>query len=57
MALPEVFELGPTGFEAPAGKCPDCFGTGAVLDEDGSLTGLVGHPVACGCMGSSRVMC
>ena len=51
MALAEVigFETAAgVGVEAPADKCGDCLGTGAVLD-DGSLTGIVGHPVVCVC--------
>lgn len=48
MAMTEVIETAVA--ERIPGKCPDCFGTGGVLDEDGSLTGVVGQPVACGCM-------
>jgi hypothetical protein len=48
MAMTEVIETAVV--ERIPGKCPDCFGTGGVLDEDGSLTGVVGQPVACGCM-------
>lgn len=52
MALAEVIEWGPATVEVEPmpGKCGDCFGTGGVLDVDGSLTGVVGQPVACGCM-------
>jgi hypothetical protein len=50
MAMAEVIELAAAVVDRLPGKCPDCFGTGGVLDEDGSSTGIVGHPVACGCM-------
>lgn len=51
MALVEVFESGSAVVEPMPGKCPDCLGTGGVLDVDGSLTGVVGQPVACpGCV-------
>lgn len=50
MTLVEVFPTESAVVERLPGKCPDCFGTGGVLDEDGSLTGVVGQPVACGCM-------
>ncbi|MBE1499039.1 hypothetical protein H4696_006139 [Amycolatopsis lexingtonensis] len=39
------------GRQAPAGVCPDCWGTGAMCDEDGSMTGRVGGAVLCGCVG------
>jgi hypothetical protein len=52
MALAEVIGLGPATAEVERipGKCPDCFGTGGVTDEDGSFTGVVGQPMACSCM-------
>ncbi len=34
---------------APAGVCPDCWGTLAIRDRDGSLTGHVGGAAICHC--------
>lgn len=42
---------GLTGGATSGDSCPDCAGTGGKLDSDGSLTGLVGSPVACDCTG------
>lgn len=33
----------------PSGSCPDCRGTLAVFDRDGSLTGRTGTAVWCSC--------
>lgn len=54
MAMTEVIGAESAVTEPMPGKCPDCFGTGAVLDDDGSFTGVVGQPMACTCMGFSR---
>lgn len=35
----------------PAGVCPDCWGTWAMSDLDGSMTGRVGAAVMCVCTG------
>jgi len=53
---PAVRDGGPSGTGAGPGTdeddvaCPDCAGTGVHPDPDGSLTGLAGLPVHCGCM-------
>jgi hypothetical protein len=37
--------------DGPAGKCPDCWGTGLAPDWDGSVTGVrVGAPFVCFCL-------
>lgn len=41
--------LGP-GTDGDDRRCPDCGGTAVHPDPDGSITGLVGLPVHCGCM-------
>ncbi|SFN96427.1 hypothetical protein [Amycolatopsis rubida] len=35
----------------PAGVCPDCWGSLAMSDVDGSMTGRVGAAVVCVCVG------
>ncbi|WIY03835.1 hypothetical protein QRX60_08290 [Amycolatopsis mongoliensis] len=35
----------------PAGWCPDCWGTLAACDRDGSVTGTVGTAYVCFCAG------
>jgi len=54
MTLVEMFHTESAEVEPVPGKCPDCFGTGGVTDEDGSFTGVVGQPMACSCMGYFR---
>ncbi len=41
----------PTGHpdRAPAGVCPDCWGSGYSVDEDGTMTGVVGRLFVCFC--------
>lgn len=41
----------PAAWSLSGAICGDCGGTGGILDPDGSLTGEVGRPTACGCMG------
>lgn len=39
------------GKPAPAGVCPDCWGTWASADPDGAATGQVGRAIFCSCVG------
>jgi hypothetical protein len=51
--LPYTLDLpvrAPRKGRAPAGSCPDCWGTGVDIDSDGSISGTVGSSVVCTCV-------
>ena len=37
---------------APDGVCPDCWGTGHCIDDDATMTGVLGGLFVCSCSGS-----